>query len=81
MNEHVQRLVVSGSDVKQRSRFGRLRVMGTPFWVQTKPGRRESFVVCQCTCGTICAVDSMGLTANRSASCGCVRGKLARTAR
>ena len=81
MDEHASRLIVRGSDVRTGSRHGRLRVVGTPFWLQSENRWREPGVVCECTCGNVCVVPCSELRDGKVKSCGCLRGSLARAAR
>ena len=81
MNEHVQRLIVRGSDMKAGVRFGRLRVLGKPFWSENERGWREANTVCECTCGGVCVAECRELQDGRAQSCGCLRGALSRAGR
>lgn len=81
LNEQVNRLIVRSSDVRPGNRYGRLRTLGAPFWVQNDRCWREAIVVCECSCGTVCAVQCAGLSDGAIKSCGCLRTSLARTGR
>ena len=81
MNEHVNRLILRNGNVRIGTRFGRLRVLGAPFWTENERGWREPCVVCECTCHTVCVVECPDLHAERAKSCGCLRSSLARAAR
>ncbi len=81
MNEHVSRLVARNSDVRTGARYGRLRVLGMPFWYLGETRWRTASVVCECSCGEVCVAEVPKLTTGRIRSCGCLRGSLARTAR
>ncbi len=58
--------------VKRHEKFGRLVVVGIPFFViLTK--RRYQFVVVECECGSLLAVDCNSLRSGNSKSCGCLK--------
>ena len=78
MNEHLSRLIVRHRDVKSGNRYGRLRVLGAPFWLKLDNLWREPGVVCECSCGVVHVVDCPSLAAGKVKSCGCLRGSLAR---
>jgi hypothetical protein len=78
MNEHVRRLIARGEDVRGGLRYGRLRALGTPFWIRNDRGWREAAVVCECGCGDVCVVSTADLRRGRVRSCGCLQRSLAR---
>ena len=81
VDEHASRMIVRGSDIRPGGRYGRLRVAGVPFWLQSESRWREPGVVCECRCGTVCVVTCGALRDGRVKSCGCLRGSLARATR
>jgi hypothetical protein len=50
--------------------FGMLTVLGEPFGVR-RSGRRRTFVVCECQCGRIVAMDVSNIVHSANGSCGC----------
>ena len=78
MSEHVNRLIVRGSDVKAGARFGRLRVLGATFRARIEDRWESSHVVCQCSCGTVLVLPCGQLGTNKVKSCGCHRRALTR---
>ncbi len=78
MNEHVARLVVRGGQVRPKSRYGRLRVLGEPFRVKYDRPWKELNVVCECSCGNVFVTNCKDLMTGTAKSCGCVRACLSR---
>ena len=76
MNEHVNRLIVRRGDIRTGARYGRLRVLGTPFWLQFESRWREASVVCECSCGGVCVVPCSNLSGGETKSCGCIRARV-----
>ena len=79
MNEHVRRLIARGEDVRAGLRYGRLRALGTPFWIRNEHGWREARVVCECACGEVCVVSTTDLKTGKARSCGCLQKALVGT--
>ena len=55
-------------------RLGRYIVLGSPFFVrslQQKRRRRHAYLVCQCECGSVVAVNRCDLVSGHTVSCGC----------
>jgi hypothetical protein len=68
------RPIVSDSSalVQPGQRYELWTVIGKQFRTKDDKGNLRYFVVCQCTCGTITAVDSSNLRGHLTKSCGCV---------
>lgn len=52
--------------------FGRRTVLGPEFYVRLAVPRSLKFVVCQCCCGRVDAVEGQGLLDGQGKSCGCL---------
>ena len=52
--------------------FGRLTVIGVPFYIPVGNGGRFQFAVCECDCGKNTAVRADHMRSGRSRSCGCL---------
>ena len=61
--------------VKVGDVFGRLTVLGSPFYIR-HTGARYGHVVCQCECGTYGVFLISNLRRGHSSSCGCFRSEL-----
>ena len=78
MNEHLNRLVVRGGHLRVGDRFDKLRVLGPVFKAHGARQWEKLYVVCECRCGEICAVQVHDLENHKTGSCGCRGGALAR---
>lgn len=52
--------------------FGRRTVLGPEFYVRLSVPRSLKYVVCECSCGNVDAVEGQCLLEGRSQSCGCI---------
>lgn len=68
-----------GASVKPGDVFGRLIVIGQPFFIRRKSStKRRAIAVCECECHRITAVECSHLKGGLIRSCGCLRSDTTR---
>lgn len=64
--------------VKIGERFGRWTVLGAALHVSLQSQKKTTMVVCECSCGTVLAVNQDNLRGGKSVSCGCFNDEVVR---
>jgi hypothetical protein len=64
-------LLLTNPSVQVGDKFARLTILGVPFRIRGATGGQRKFVVCECECGTIAAIEFAGIRKGVVKSCGC----------